>query len=63
MLLDEYCSLEIDEDMAEIILQMGADCYSEGLLREEAMELLLTIREEFPDIADDYRWVFHRAEK
>ena len=58
-------TLEIDEEMAETILQMGADCYSEGLLRDEGMQLLLTIREEFPATADDanYRWVFHRVEK
>jgi len=55
--------MEIDEQMARTIFQMGEDLLSEELLRDEEMEVLFLIREEFPDTAEDFPELFHRVEK
>lgn len=49
--------MEINEEEAKMIIEMAGDCYSEGLLTNDQLQLVIKIRKNFETLKDMNTWI------
>jgi hypothetical protein len=53
----ERMSISIDKNFAKQILECASACYGEGI-GGDIDEMLWLIQKAWPDLADEYRWIY-----